>query len=269
MSALAPTSIAARRLVEDHHLGPRASQRREQHLLLVAAGERRDRVVLRAPQPQRCAAPAPRTPSRGGRRAAAAADPVEGAEADVVADGQRHEEPLRPALLRDEPDARRTARRSAPAADRPAVELDRAGSRLAWPNTAWASSLRPEPISPATPSTSPACSVEADAVELAARPRIAARARRGSSPASSCASSRLDLAADHLPHELGLVEGADRPVRHAAAVPHHGDPVGDLHDLPQAVRDVQITDALLLEPGRRSRAAAAPPIRRGPPSARP
>ena len=164
--ALGADVDAARRLVEDHHLGLHRQPLGEHDLLLVAAGERADR----ASTPRRAECRVARA-ALGIRRVSRRADDHEAARRRLARSGSEmfsaiEKSSSRPgalAVLRHQVDAARRWRRAASAIDdRLAVEPDRAAERRSMPKTARASSVRPEPTSPARPRISPLRSVEAD-----------------------------------------------------------------------------------------------------------
>jgi hypothetical protein len=156
----------------------------EHDLLLVAAGQRADRVgerpyfsCSRSAQSDarpRSAAPLEH-PERGQRRAG---------QPDVALDRQLHDQALLAAVLGDqrEPGRHRGARRAGPQHACPPAPRPR--RTRSTPKTAWATSLRPAPTSPAERDDLAArTSNETSEDALAGQPSTSARPRR---PGSSC-----------------------------------------------------------------------------------
>ena len=117
------------------------------------------------------------------------------------------------------------------------------------PKTASSSSVRPEPCRPATPTISPARSVRStpSTYPLPAprelEPRLA-----DLGALEPVGEERGDRAADHQPHELGVVELGGRAGGDLAAVLEHRDRVAEVEDLLEPVRDVEDRDAARGEP---------------------
>ena len=109
-----------------------------------------------------------------------------------------------------DPRARRRCRAAWPRAalpirDRLAVEQDLArASPGVMPNTVCASSLRPEPISPARPTISPARTVKADAAHHGRRDQVAHLEHRRAGLGRELGEQMVDDAADHHRDQLGL-----------------------------------------------------------------
>ena len=85
------------------------------------------------------------------------------------------------------------------------------------------------------------------------RCRRRASSSRGSPtsvPVDRVGEERRDRAADHQPHELGVVELGGRPGGDLLAVLEHGDGVAEVEDLLEPVGDVEDRDAALGEAAR-------------------
>ena len=146
-----------------------------------------------------------------------------------------------------------------------AIRPDRIGST---PQSARASSVRPEPTSPARPSTSPARSSKLtpctasfmqilDRQDDRAGVAVRARGRRG------------HVAADHQPDQLVGRDSRASWVPTFRPSRKHGDPVGQPADLLQPVRDVDDAHALRRAVGRAGPAASRPRAATATRSARP
>ena len=117
------------------------------------------------------------------------------------------------------------------------------------PYSSRTSSVRPEPSSPARPTTSPGYTSRSAGSSTPRLPTPSARST--GSPERSmvrCAErdERLEvveLAADHLGHQGVPGQLGDEVLADQGAVAQHGDPVGDLVDLVQEVGDEQDRDA--------------------------
>ena len=132
-------------------------------------------------------------------------------------------------------------------------------SRNTWPesarsapNSSRASSVRPEPSSPATPTTSPGCSSRSNGAIAPVRPRFSARSRGVSdgvrrsvrrSTSSSTFRSRPIMART----SSSLPTVGRRVLADHRTVAQHGHPVGDLVDLVEEVRHEQDRDALVAQ----------------------
>ena len=146
-------------------------------------------------------------------------------------------------------------------------------SSLSMPVRARASSVRPEPSRPATPSTSPSIrSTSASAIPEPTRDRPGAeegsgllvrdvQARRGCGAGSA-------LAAEHLLDQVDAQQLPGEVLADQLAVAEHGDPVADLVDLVEEVRDEEDRDAALLELADHPEQLGAPRPGRGWTSAR-
>ena len=150
-----------------------------------------------------------------------------GAQADAGGDGRRHR-----------PGAQPRARRRSPCRSSP----------CGAPKTVSTISERPEPTSPASPTTSPGAHVEGDVRELARAgrgPRRAAAARRRRRPRGWAGrrTRSSGRSCSRMSSGVGVVLAGEAG-GHRAAVLEHGDPVADLADLLEAVRDVDDGDAL-------------------------
>ena len=124
-------------------------------------------------------------------------------------------------------------------------------SSRSTPVSARASSVRPDPSRPATPSTSPSArSTSAPGIPL---PTVMSRALRNGSAASSIARRRrmrpqvLDAPAEHLLDEVDPQQLLGEVLADEPAVAQHRDPVADLVDLIEEVRHEQDRDAALLQ----------------------
>ena len=108
------------------------------------------------------------------------------------------------------------------------------------PNSVRASSVRPAPTRPASPTISPARTLKRDVPHARARgtpgcgsrvPRAAARAVRAPKTADISRPTMSEMSVDAV--HPGRLPRVDPP-----AVAQHRDPVGELEDLVEAVRDV-------------------------------
>ena len=118
-----------------------------------------------------------------------------------------------------------------------AIVPARIGSK---PTIALASSVRPAPIRPKKPTTSPAwasneMSRSLASVESPATDSATVLARR---PAGA-REEVVDVPPDHVLDQAVMGVLADGPGRDVAAVAEHGDAVGDLEDLVELVGDVE------------------------------
>ena len=118
---------------------------------------------------------------------------------------------------------------------------ERTGSR---PNSVRRSRVRPAPMSPAMPSTSPRWSVKPTAPgPIPSTSRIASPAWR-----ARAREEVLDAAADHQGHDLLARGRAVGPAARVAPVAQHHEPVGDLFHFLDEVRDVDDGVAVRLQP---------------------
>ena len=248
---------AAGRLVEQEHPRPGRQPLADDHLLLVAAGERRrdlldagaahPEATHRLGWPSRASPRAERMPKRASRAS-------DGSVTLSRIDASQMQ-PLGLAVLGDERDAEppRVPRRARPRPARPRSGRRRRAVRR-WRRTASRGSrCGPSPSRPAMPSTSPARTSKLDAVEhpAPAAPRSAprARARAPRAPArpparSAGARRRRRSAPDHRRDHPVAVHLGDRRGHHVPAVAQHRDPVGQREDLVDPVRDVDDPDAV-------------------------
>ena len=120
------------------------------------------------------------------------------------------------------------------------------------PNRARTVSLRPEPSSPARPTTSPACT--ATSTPARACRRVSPTACSTGPPARSvcpapkrvrpCSRTSSTPRPSIIATNPSRSVATDRAVVHPAAVAQHGDPLGQPEDLVQLVCDVQHGDAV-------------------------
>ena len=134
--------------------------------------------------------------------------------------------------------------------DRPSIRMMPA-SRCEAPVRARASSVRPEPSSPASPtiSASPR-STSAAVMPRAARDAARAEEHRRLGRDDRLALARLevrDVVPEHLVHQVDAQQLAGEVLPDQRSVAQHGDPVADLVDLVQEVRDEQDRDAASLQ----------------------
>ena len=162
--------------------------------------------------------------------------------------------PLRLAVLRHQVDAPRRSRRAA-SRSRPRAPSSRTvpPSSGSMPKTARASSVRPAPISPASPRISPRRTVEVDRPVRIGRGPQRRRSRGAARPAAPPAAGRStsgrgrSSAGSSPPGEISpAAEPPDQP-----AVAQHHHPVGAGRHLVEPVRDEDDADARGLA-GRRS-----------------
>ena len=119
----------------------------------------------------------------------------------------------------------------------------------ATPNNARASSVRPEPANPATPTISPARSSRSMSVRSALLPPTTRRRVAPTSPgAAPIGVVAGELPPDHHRHDLPAirrrgVDGADK-----RAVLEDRDPLAELEHLGEAMRDIENGDAIVLQP---------------------
>ena len=142
-------------------------------------------------------------------------------------------------------------------------------SRRSTPQTARSSSLRPAPTRPPIPSTSPRRRSKLASFTSGRRRNPRTSQQHVVGAAAAVGEELLELAADHQRHQLvgARRRGQPRSDRHAAV--EHGDPIADLADLVEPVRDVDDTDAFGGEPPHDARRGSRPRCRRGSPTARP
>ena len=210
---------AARRLVEEKDARVAEQPLREHDLLLRC----RPRGCARAARCRACECAVRAIMRFVGRRARArrsikqvALDELgEMRERHVLAHGHAEHEPLRLAILGDERDAGRDARRDVAAPQR-ALAVDRRPRRrrrASAPAIARTISVRPAPIKPANADDLARAHREADAVdERPARADRARRARTGASAATGGSSGkvRVERAPDHRADDLVLRKIARR-----------------------------------------------------------
>ena len=113
------------------------------------------------------------------------------------------------------------------------------------PKMARATSLRPAPTSPASATISPGPHRERDVGEhaLAGQP-VDLEHHLARASASASGEPLRQLPADHRPDQVVRGQPGELAVEHVAAVAHHRDPLADLEDLLQPVRDEQHRRAL-------------------------
>ena len=262
---------AARRLVDDQQPRLHRQPFGEQHLLLVAARQiaddlvharRRDaqlvdEVSSPAPRPWRC---------EKWRRTRPCASTV---AAMLLTMSMPRNRPDVLAVLGHHADAGRLAVPRALRIDRLAADRGscRRGRR-ARPKIASQNSLRPEPISPARQTISPARTViEADCTSGGA---LTSSASSTTSPIlRRCAVARkMHLAPDHQPDQLVGRGLGDRARAGELAVLQHRHRVAERENLGQAVRDIDDRDAVCRRAAARRRTASRSRSASAPRSAR-
>ena len=137
------------------------------------------------------------------------------------------------------------------------------------PNSACASSLRPEPTRPARPTISPARTSRLTSLVIGWRTRSRASSTGAPIGTDDLGKEVLDAAPDHHLDELGGVRVGHLARADIGAVAQHRDAVGDLEDLVEPMADVDDPDAARLEPAHdveQARHVGSPSARR---SARP
>src|SRR3954447_24983164 len=229
---LRPDVDALRGLVEHEHLRLRRQPAGEEHLLLVAAGQRRHRLL---PRPRAQLEPA-EVLVDDAALALAVDDPeprdlVEVRERRVLADRQLEQQPEALAVLGQEPEAgAHRAARVAGAHDG-AVDLDLAALHGVGAED------RPQELAAAGAEQAgdaddlAGAHLEVDGRHRPDRLQAAHRQPRRADRPARGRIERLDLAADHRGDERVLVEVAHRPARDQAAVAEHRDAVADLEHL--------------------------------------
>ena len=136
------------------------------------------------------------------------------------------------------------------------------------PKMARASSVRPAPTSPATPTISPR---RTENEMSRSRPRFVEVLHlqdRIADLSGLLPEDVADVAADHHPDELAHVRLGDRPGADIAAVAEHGDAVAEAEDLLHAVRDVDDAEPLPRAAARSIRTAGSSRARSATMSAR-
>ena len=115
------------------------------------------------------------------------------------------------------------------------------------PNRTWASSLRPEPTSPARPTISPARTVRLTFRVIGRRTR--SRASSTGAPIGTAVFGKkgFDATPDHHLDEFGRAGLRHRPRSDVGAVAQHRDAVGDLEQLVEPMADVDDPDAAAFE----------------------
>ena len=247
-SAFDPTSMPARRLVEDEHARMRVQPLAQDDLLLVAARQRRHRHADRRradaqPLPIGVGGgllgrPAGSRPRRSRYRSS-------DRQRDVRGDRHREDESQRPAVLGrvGDPQPQRVLRVAD--RDRPAVEEDLAACR---PGRCRTGPGRRRSGGRRRGRQSPGPRPRAGRTRCrGTRPRAPARGPRGRRRRASTGvrwKNSRQRPADHLADGDRRGQLRPRPGRHPAAVAQDGHAVGDLEDLLHAMRDEQDGDAL-------------------------
>ena len=201
-----------------------------------------------------------------------APEPVEVLEDEVLFDGQSGDHAAA-TILGDPPEPGADAADGIDGSDVDAVDVDVPDVGAAVAQSTSTSSVWPLPLTPATPTISPAPTLiddlveasdtvafECDVTQLEHRRGVGRRVSGGgdSGPIDFRPERRrhhriggVDVA-DHQLGELAGVERADRLRRHDAAPSQHRDAIGDGDDLAQLVRDEHDADALGAQPADRA-----------------
>ena len=224
--------------------GSRASQRAKHHLLLVAAGELAHLLLDRGRADAEAARQRRDQPALGAAiEEAEPRDLLRHAQGDVVAHAAQQQQRFLLAVLGHEADAgqdRIGRARSAAIWPKTRISPPSSGS---MPKAARASSVRPAPTRPPSPTISPARTLSEQSRTFAVVTAAQLQRHLVAHP-RAMAEQVTEIPADHQAHHGGLVDLGSVADRHQLAVAQHGDPVGQIHDLAQAVADVDDADAL-------------------------
>ena len=203
----------------------------------------------RARMPKRVIASRARRALLAASRRRAAGDAVEDRQRDVLARWSA----AGSAPAGRDPPAHRRCRGRAPAAGLRIVTglpSSRISPEVAgvMPKMVSASSVRPEPTSPAMPRISPARRGQGDVADRVAEGEVrAARGRSRRGTVSAFGKSWSIARPTIIETRSASVDLADRPGADMGAVAQHRDPVGEREDLRQLVADIDDADAALAQ----------------------
>ena len=157
-----------------------------------------------------------------------------------VADGHRTNHAVTPPILGHIRDAVLDCLARCAGGDERPIDPDSPASAGVRPNSVRASSLRPAPTSPASPTISPARTLNVTS-RTPARWHVRLRMARASRRlhVRFVPEDRRHLAADHERDERGAVHPDRLPRVDSPAVAQHGDSIGELEDLVEAMADVE------------------------------